>query len=82
MDFSDNLIKDSDGSLDGEHATYTNYIVKVLGDEPNIAAKSGLPQLEKKVKDINNFANIKDYIKNYCAYECKYFIIKRLHLTK
>lgn len=28
--------------------------------------------------DINDVANIKSYIENYCAYGCKYFIIKRI----
>lgn len=31
----------------------------------------------KKVKKINNFKNIDNYIKNYCANDCKYFIVKR-----
>lgn len=31
----------------------------------------------KVYKKINNFENIKDYIKNDCAYECKYFILKK-----
>ena len=31
----------------------------------------------KIYKKINNFENIKDYIKNDCAYECKYFILKK-----
>ena len=55
----------------------------VLGDFAygKLRLKGFYDKKNKKVKDINNFANIKDYIKNYCAYECKYFIIKRLHLT-
>ena len=32
--------------------------------------------------NINDYSNIKDYIKNYCAYDCRYFIIKRIELTK
>lgn len=27
---------------------------------------------------INSYENIDDYIKNYCSYECKYFIIKKI----
>lgn len=27
---------------------------------------------------INDSANIKNYIENYCAYGCKYFILKRI----
>lgn len=33
-------------------------------------------------KDINDAKNIKDYIENYCAYGCKYFIIKRIKVDK
>ncbi|HHX16901.1 MAG TPA: YutD family protein [Mollicutes bacterium] len=32
-----------------------------------------------KVKEINNYKNIKKYIKDYCAYECKYFIAKKVY---
>lgn len=31
----------------------------------------------KKVKKINNFKNIDNYLENYCAKECKYFIVKK-----
>ena len=27
---------------------------------------------------INDYANVEDYIKNECAYECKYFILKKI----
>ena len=29
-------------------------------------------------KDNNSYDLIENYIKNYCAYECRYFIIKKL----
>ena len=32
----------------------------------------------KIFKKINNYENIKDYIKNDCAYECKYFILQKV----
>ena len=31
----------------------------------------------KKVNKINNFKNVEDYIKKYCATDCKYFIVKK-----
>ena len=31
----------------------------------------------KKAKDLNNFKNLDSYIKNNCAVDCKYFILKR-----
>lgn len=32
----------------------------------------------KNCNDNNNYDNIDKYIKEYCAYECKYFILKKL----
>jgi len=32
--------------------------------------------------DINDAEGIKEYIENYCAYGCKYFIIKRIKVDK
>jgi len=31
----------------------------------------------KKVKNINNFANVEDYLKKFCANDCKYYIVKK-----
>ena len=31
----------------------------------------------KKVKDINNYKNKDTYLKNNCAIDCRYFIVKR-----
>lgn len=31
----------------------------------------------EKYNKINDSANIDDYLKNYCAYDCKYFILKK-----
>lgn len=32
----------------------------------------------KNFKKINDFSTIHDYIKNNCAYGCKYFILKKI----
>jgi len=32
----------------------------------------------KKVKKLNNFKNVKDYLKNNCANDCKYYIVKKI----
>ena len=32
-----------------------------------------------KAKELNNYAKVKDYLKNNCAYGCKYFIAKRVY---
>lgn len=34
-------------------------------------------QDNKKVKKINNFLNVEDYLKNNCATDCRHFIVKR-----
>ena len=31
----------------------------------------------KKVNKINNFKNLDNYLQNYCAPDCKYFVIKK-----
>ena len=31
----------------------------------------------KKVKDLNNFEKVDEYLKNNCANDCRYFILKR-----
>ena len=32
----------------------------------------------KKVKDLNNFENLEKYLSDNCAYECRYFVLKRI----
>ena len=32
----------------------------------------------KKVKKINNYKYVENYLKNYCANECKHFILKKI----
>lgn len=31
----------------------------------------------KKVKEFNNINKLDDYIKNYCSYDCKYFLLSK-----
>ena len=47
------LIKDKDNSVSGQDA-YTLYLVKVVNADVTIAPKTGIPTVEKKVKDIND----------------------------
>lgn len=46
------LVKDKDNSVEG-HDSYTAYIMQVVGDK-TVSPKSGVAQVEKKVKDIND----------------------------
>lgn len=62
------LVKDKDNTLEGSEDSYTDYIVKVLGNV-EMAPKSDTATSEKKVKDINdstdtsygNWADTADY---------------------
>ena len=47
------LVKDQDDSLTGDNDSYTEYIIQVVG---NVTAtpKSDVPEVQKKVKDIND----------------------------
>lgn len=36
----------------------------------------------KKANNINNIKNLDNYIKNYCAFNCKYFVIKKCTKNK
>ena len=47
------LVKDKDSSLTGGSDAYTEYIVKVVSDA-TATPKSDVPEVEKKVKDIND----------------------------
>lgn len=33
----------------------------------------------KKVKELNNFKNIDDYLEKYCAKDCKHFILEKIN---
>ena len=36
----------------------------------------------KQFSKINDYRKVQDYIQKYCAYGCKYFIIKRVTIDK
>ena len=50
------LVKDAYGSLNGKDDAYTEYIIKVVKDV-EAAPKGNVPEVEKKVKDINDSAD-------------------------
>ena len=47
------LVKDQDGSLTGDNDSYTEYIIQVV-DNVTATPKSDVPEVQKKVKDIND----------------------------
>ena len=50
------LIKDQDGSLQGEHDSYTKFILEVL-ENSTVSPKFSKPSVQKKVDDINDSNN-------------------------
>ncbi|MBE6144963.1 MAG: DUF1027 domain-containing protein [Firmicutes bacterium] len=51
----------------------------ILGDWAygKLRLKGFFNQENPKCNNNNNYNKIDDYIKKYCAYECRYFIIKK-----
>ncbi len=45
------LIKDAEGSQEGENGVYTTYVVKVVGGSVTITRKVAVPTVEKEVND-------------------------------
>ena len=33
----------------------------------------------KKANEINDIKDLNNYIKNYCSYECRYFLLKKIN---
>ncbi len=62
---------------------FTDYFLPydyVLGDYAygKLRLKGFYDGKNKKATKINNYNGIDEYIKKYCAYNCKYFIIKKV----
>ncbi|MEG0021493.1 MAG: YutD-like domain-containing protein [Bacilli bacterium] len=78
------LIEDFKNGFDQKEAEklITDYYEEydyILGDWSygKLRLKGFCINTNQRFNQSNNFKNVKDYIKNYCAYECKYFIIKK-----
>lgn len=79
-----NLIEDYKDAFDLEALTqrYTSYFEEydyILGDFAygKLRLKGFCKKENKLFKNINDFSKIKDYIKENCAYDCKYFILEK-----
>ncbi len=62
---------------------YTDYFKEydyILGDFSygSLRLKGFCTKENKQYKPINDIKNIDTYIKNNCAYECKYFILHKI----
>lgn len=51
----------------------------VLGDYSydKLRLKGFYSNDNKKCNEINDYSKYKEYLKNYCSYECRYFVIKK-----
>ena len=78
------LIKDEKGGYEEEivKERLTDYFDEfdyVVGDWAygKLRLKGFCDKNNKIFNKINDFKNKEDYIKNYCAYDCKYFVLKK-----
>lgn len=53
----------------------------ILGDYSydKLRLKGFCNKENKNLNDINNYNDIDDYIKNYCSYDCGYYILKKIN---
>ena len=79
------LIKNYKDAFDKEEFTskYTDYFYDydyIVGDIAygKLRLKGFYDPNNKKVNKINNYKNVDSYLKNYCANDCKHFILKKV----
>lgn len=62
---------------------YTDYFYDydyIVGDIAygKLRLKGFYDEKNKKVKNINNIKYLDNYLKKYCAVDCKYFVLKKI----
>ena len=79
------LIKDYKDAFDKEEfiSKCTDYFYDydyIVGDIAygKLRLKGFYDEKSKKVKKINNFKNVDEYLNTYCAHDCKYYIVKKI----
>ncbi len=79
------LIKNYKEAFNQEEFTerYTDYFYDydyIVGDIAygKLRLKGFYDAKSKKVNKINNFKNLDAYLKNNCAVDCKYFVLKKI----
>lgn len=83
------LIKDYKNGFDLEEFTshYTDFFEDydfIVGDIAynKLRLKGFYDEKNKKAKEINNYNNVDKYIQEYCATDCKYYILKKIKNEK
>ena len=69
-------------ALDEVVGLCTDYFVDfdyIFGDYSysKLRLKGFYDNSNKKVKNINNIKELDNYLKDYCSYDCKYFLLKK-----
>ena len=79
------LIKNYKEGFDKEEFTakYTDYFYDydyIVGDIAygKLRLKGFYDEKNKKVNKINNYKDLNNYLKNNCANDCKYFVLKKI----
>lgn len=79
------IIKDDNDTINIEELTslmtdYFDFYDYVLGDFSynKLRLKGFYDDKNKRATPINKYSSIDNYIKDYCAFGCKYFIIKKI----
>ncbi len=79
------LIKNYKNAYDEEEVkeSYTDYFTPydyIVGDIAynSLRLKGFYDSLNKKANKINNYKNLDTYLKENCANDCKYFILKKI----
>lgn len=82
------IIRDERGGfdLDAFKEKYTEYFESydyIVGDWAygKLRLKGFNDKNNPKLNKINDASTIDSYIENYCAYGCKYFILKRINIA-
>lgn len=78
------LEKDYKNALDLDELKekFTEYFEEfdyVLGDYSydKLRLKGFYAKENKNLKEWNDYSKIEDYLKDYCSYDCRYFILKK-----
>lgn len=70
--------------LQGKITDYFDSFDYILGDYAygKVRLKGFNTKNNKNYKSINDYDNIENYIKTFCAYDCRYFILQVLPVEK
>lgn len=78
------LIKDEKSSFDYDEVVekftdYFNEFDYVLGDYSyeKLRLKGFCKKNNKNFKECNDYKNVESYLRNFCSYGCRYFIIEK-----